>query len=81
MIHAGCERGTTLLQVTILIAVVAIAAGAALPLAIRAIEIGEERLAERQLDELGEGLLAFYRDHARFPDAAEGLASPPSCPR
>ncbi|MCP3979494.1 MAG: hypothetical protein GY716_09220 [bacterium] len=74
-VRAVSEAGFTMLQVTMLVAAVAIFAGASLPLALRAVELAEERALRDQLRHLETALVAFAEDHGRFPTAREGLAA------
>ncbi len=65
--------GFTLAEAVASLAIAAILAAAAVPAVLRLIEISEERTTRARLERVEEGLLAFYRDHGRFPTDDEGL--------
>jgi len=69
------ERGISLLQAMVFVAAAAMLAAAAMPLALRVLELGERRELEHRMTVLEDGLLAFYRDHGRLPTEDEGLAA------
>jgi len=69
------ERGISLLQAMVFVAAAAMLAAAAMPLAVRVLELREERELQRRMIVLEDGLLAFYRDHGRLPTEDEGLAA------
>ncbi len=66
-------RGFTLTEAVVSVAIAAILAAAAIPAVLRMIELSEEKTTRARLARLEEGLLAFYRDHGRFPTDDEGL--------
>ncbi len=69
------QRGLSLLEAMVFVAAAAMLAAAAMPLALRVLELREERALDRRMEVLAQGLLAFYRDHGRLPTEDEGLAA------
>ena len=73
MSRRGAAGGFTLTEAVVSIAIAAILAAAAVPAVLRLIEISEEKTTRARIERLEAGLVAFYRDHGRFPSDDEGL--------
>ncbi|MFH2054110.1 MAG: type II secretion system protein GspG [bacterium] len=69
------RRGFTLTEILIAVAIVALFAGIAAPLAYRQLQGARSDATGRELATLRAGLLGFYEDTGRFPSAGEGLAA------
>ena len=67
------QEGLSLLEIVIVLAVIVILIGVSVPIVLRTIELTEQTTTERQIDELEEGLVDYYRDYGRLPTSAEGL--------
>lgn len=67
------ERGLSLAESVVAIAVTVILIGIGVPTLLRTFESAEERETLGKLDEVRAGLATFYRDFGRFPDTGEGL--------
>ncbi len=69
------ERGFTLIEVVIAVAIVAILAGAVVPMAFRQIVKAKEEATAIELNTISDGLVEFYEDTGRFPSEGEGLVA------
>ena len=67
------NRGFTLLEIVIAIAVVALMAGAITPLVFKELQRAKEDATVAELDAIKAGLEEFFADTGRFPSEAEGL--------
>lgn len=63
------QRGFTLLELLIVIAILALTAGVMVEATGASIDAQKMRAAPRELDEIGRGLDAYYYDHGAFPSA------------
>ena len=73
MITTARERGASLLETVVSVAILVLLATASIPGVLRLLELREEGTCRARLDALEAGLRAFWRDHGRFPTEAEGL--------
>ena len=69
------ERGASLIELIAAVAVLIILAGIILPGAFKVMELREKSMTRERLEVLDAALVAYYRDHGRFPTVAEGLAA------
>lgn len=69
------NRGFTLLEIVIAIAIVALLAGAVTPLAFKELQRAREDATLAELDAIKVGLEEFFADTGRFPSEAEGLTA------
>ena len=67
--------GFTLIEIVIAVAMVAVLAGAMVPLVFREIQATREDATLEELKAIRTGLLECYEDTGRFPTEAEGLAA------
>ncbi|MCB7129995.1 MAG: prepilin-type N-terminal cleavage/methylation domain-containing protein, partial [Candidatus Brocadiales bacterium] len=74
------RNGFTLLEIVIVLAIVGIMAGILVPMVRTYIGSAKTQRAEQDTKALGEALLAFNKDTARFPIWRSGTATTPSDP-
>ncbi|MCQ4573769.1 MAG: prepilin-type N-terminal cleavage/methylation domain-containing protein [Candidatus Brocadiales bacterium] len=72
------KNGFTLLEIVIVLAIVGIMAGILVPTVRTYLGSAKTRRAEQDTKALGEALLAFNKDTARFPIYANGTLTSPS---
>lgn len=72
------RNGFTLIEIVIVLAVVGILAGILVPLVGKYVGQAKKRRAEQDTQALGEAILAFNKDTARFPIYQSGTATSPS---
>ncbi|MFO1078644.1 MAG: type II secretion system protein [Planctomycetota bacterium] len=61
------QRGFTLLEIIVVLGVLAILLGTAMPLVTAAIDADHRTEVQRELEELGTALDSYYYEHAAFP--------------
>ncbi|MCB1150319.1 type II secretion system protein GspG [bacterium] len=69
------QRGFTLIEVVVAVAVVAILAGTIVPLAFKQMLRAREDATRNELAAINAALVEFYEDTGRLPTEAEGLAA------
>lgn len=69
------REGFSLIGIVVILAVVAILAGAIGPMVFRQMMVARERATRAEMAALQDGLVAFFDDVGRFPTEAEGLAA------
>ena len=70
------ERGFTLIELVVAMGIVAILAGAIVPMVFRQLIQARVDATLNELNSISDGLLKFYDDTGRFPTEDEGLAVP-----
>lgn len=68
-------RGFTLLEVVLVLAVLAVLAGAMAPFAVREIDAAKTNATREEMSSIEEGLLAYYEDCGQLPETASGLSA------
>ena len=69
------NRGFTLLEIVIAVAIIALMAGAVTPLVFREIQAAKEDATTSELAAIKTGLQDFFADTGRFPSESEGLVA------
>lgn len=69
------QRGFTLIEVVVAVAIVAILAGTIVPLAFKQMMRAKEDATRAELETINGALVEFYDDVGRLPTEAEGLAA------
>ena len=67
--------GFTLIEIVVILAIIAVMAGAMAPFAIRQMEQAKIGATEKELESIEAGLLAYYRDCQALPTQGSGLGA------